>query len=255
VGVDAEQGVGVGVADPDRARADRQPAAVNGLGAAWRACTPWLAAGSMRCSSPPLASTHTPPAPAATAPGQMLAVQADGGGYPAAGRVDPGQGGVATLTQNEPAPKAAPAGAPPRPIAVALPVRGSSWSASPRRRRGSRPRRRLRLHPQGRSPRRSLGRRAGHRYRLPWRRRNDLGCRNPPSTQRERNAALGTRPERSPSATSDRPPVPSPRAPTPSDGRSAKPPRLTCRSVPTPAASARSADGPRPPAGRGRSLQ
>jgi hypothetical protein len=70
VGVDAEQGVGVGVADPDRARADRQPAAVNGLGAGLEGVHPWLAAGSMRCSSPPLASTHTLPAPAATALGR-----------------------------------------------------------------------------------------------------------------------------------------------------------------------------------------
>jgi hypothetical protein len=51
-------------------RADRQPAALNGLGAGLEGVHPWLAAGSMRCSSLPLASTHTPPAPAATAPGR-----------------------------------------------------------------------------------------------------------------------------------------------------------------------------------------
>jgi hypothetical protein len=148
-----------------------------------------LVGGRVDALQQPAAGQHPhPPAPAATAPGQMLAVQADGGGYPAAGRVDPGQGGVATLTQNEPAPKAAPAGAPPS--RSRSPCRSVGRAGRrPWRRRESRPRRRrLRLHPQGRSPRRSLGRRAGRRYRLPWRRRNDLGCRNPPSTQRERNA-------------------------------------------------------------------
>jgi hypothetical protein len=179
--------VGLGVADPDRVRADRQPAAVNGLGAAWRACTLGWRPG--RCAA--AARRWPAPTPAGTGrhrPRQMLAVQADGGGYPAAGRVDPGQGGVATLTQNEPAPKAAPAGAPPS--RSRSPCRSVGRAGRrPWRRRESRPRRRrLRLHPQGRSPRRSLGRRAGRRYRLPWRRRNDLGCRNPPSTQRERNA-------------------------------------------------------------------
>jgi hypothetical protein len=90
-----------------------------------------LVGGRVDALQQPAAGQH--PHPAGTGrhrPRQVLAVQADGGSYPAAGRVDPGQGGVVTLTQNEPAPKAALAGAPPRPIAVALPVWGSSWSAS-----------------------------------------------------------------------------------------------------------------------------
>src|SRR4029450_333062 len=72
-GVDADQGAGLGVTEPDRAGADRQPAVVDAVGADRKGVHDLVADRIDALQQPPPANTQTAPSPITKSPGRCWA--------------------------------------------------------------------------------------------------------------------------------------------------------------------------------------